>query len=167
MAPLRASISLWRSTIIHTDIHRKHRISTLREAARCHNSTTAFMISNSNYAAKRITGRCRENGTMCSTYCHRSRNCPSSSKLCLQNCDIDSVTDCSLWLTDAHITAASESLLRLMVCKTVLQHNSTVVPTSEFIQFLHVDNCHWVTLSSIGEHGGTGDIFESRPVTCT
>ena len=168
MAPLRANIVAATYSPTQTFAVNTARIVTLREAARHHNPTTAFLLSKCNCTGKCITSRCvcRKTGIECSTHCHGSRTCqnkdtvvpaPSTSKLCRPHGEIDSVADGSMWLTNTHMAAASELLLSSHphiddVQNTVLQQNhSWVLPTTEFIQFLHVSNSHWVTISSIGE----------------
>ena len=45
---------------------------------------------------------------------------------------------------------------------TVLQQNySWKVPTSEFVQFLHVEGNHWITISNIGEKGNCVNLHDS------
>jgi hypothetical protein len=60
------------------------------------------------------------------------------------------------WLNDEHMNAAN-GILRARfptaggLCDTILQqNNSQNVPTSEYVQFLHVADSHWVTISNLG-----------------
>ena len=126
MVPLRANIVAATYSPTQTFAVNTARIVTLHQAARRHNPTTAFLLSKCNCTGKCITSRCvcRKTGTECSTHCHGSRTCQNK---------------------DTVVPAPSTS-------KLCLPHGASwVVPTTEFIQFLHVSNSHWVTISSIGE----------------
>ena len=73
------------------------------------------------------------------------------------------------WLNDVHMTAASKLLLSAHphiadLQDTVLQqNNSWVLPATEFIQFIHVDNCRWITISNVSD--STVNIYDSMMLT--
>ena len=92
----------------------------------------------------------------------------SNCKQCLPQSDIETVQGSSTWLNDVHMTAASKLLLsahsHIGLQDTVLQQNNLwVVPATEIIQFIHVDNCHWITMSSVGD--STVNIYDSMMLT--
>ena len=71
------------------------------------------------------------------------------------------------WLTDNHMLLANCILKREYpevngLQDTVFQQNySWKVPTSEFVQFLHVEGSHWITISNIGEKENCVYLYDS------
>ena len=71
------------------------------------------------------------------------------------------------WLTDVEMKVASD-LLRTKNSKIgglqdpiLGQANQWQHPSGEFIQFLHVNGSHWLTISNIGEPKGVVNIYDS------
>ena len=67
------------------------------------------------------------------------------------------------WLSDQHINAANDLLRRTFpesvgLCDPVLQHHDK---KRDYVQILHVDGNHWVTISDIGQEPDTVLLFDS------
>ena len=168
------------SIIINTD-----RLVSLREAARLANPTSKFLTKKCNCTGSCNTKRCTciKQGIKCSTHCHPSHACQNKEcftssahsvtsckapKLLgwLQDSEIDKLERDGHWITDIHIKAVCELIKSTAphiegMYDPVLQQNLTwPIPTSEFVQIVHVDGNHWITVSNIGASRDV-NIFDS------
>lgn len=72
-----------------------------------------------------------------------------------------------MWLSDAVITASQKLLKESFphtgsLQPTILGQNLTFeVQRTEFVQILHVNGCHWLTISTIGCHDSEVKIYDS------
>ena len=75
-----------------------------------------------------------------------------------------------MWLTDIHVDHAQQLLgsrfpsLSGFQSTTTLEKancNQVVAPSGEWIQIIHVNNNHWLTVSNIGCNLGTVNVYDS------
>ena len=139
---------------------------TLREAAQKFHPKNRFLAKRCSCKGSCKTDKCscRANKVTCSTHCHPNSTCANreESNANVTPCRLLSPKDCLLingkaCLTDQHMRAANELLKTEFVTvsgleDTVLQQNfSFSVPRDTFVQFLHVDDRHRITISNVGE----------------
>ena len=110
---------------------------------------------------------CVVNNITCSTHCH-----PNEKSACQNKSKINSQFDLHLvksnkWLTDREIFAASKLLKETFTQNEGLQDpvlgqkNQWPHPEGEFVQCLHVNGNHWITISNIGNCEGVINIYDS------
>lgn len=107
------------------------------------------------------------NASRLKRYVRRTEESSTSNCILQDEEDIQILQSQSGWLTDKHMNAASKLLLKEHpnngLQDTLLQQNrSHEVPDGEYVQFMHVDGCHWITISNIGKSKMNEiDIFDS------
>ena len=113
---------------------------------------------------------CIRSHISCSNHCHPGRKC-KNSHLIQKKKDVLNAEDIEIletgWLTDKHILKASNVLKKDYpnvdgLQDTLLQQNfSWDIPTSEFVQVLHVNGNHWITISNIGVSDNSVNVYDS------
>ena len=154
------------------------KVLSLREAARMMNPKNKFLKTSCRCTGTCANKRCpcRQNEISCSTHCHPLSTCTNQecnsqeSKetliMLLSEQERRQIDDNS-WLNDKHMAAANILLKKTLPSTsgledTVLQQNmSFVIPIGEFVQFFHVSNNHWITISNRGQPPGTVCIYDS------
>ena len=118
---------------------------TLREASLLSNPSNKSTSNKCNCKSKCKDDKrcsCNKNNLNCTNHCHPGRACSNN---CNENVDGLSIGT-NTWLNDLHMSKASQILKKQHgdiegLQDTVLQQNcSWVIPTGEFIQFLHMKN---------------------------
>ena len=152
-------------------------IISLREAAMKFHPENRYTKTSCKCSGGCKTNRCscRQQGIECSTHCHSSSACANKTSNIsktptshtLKPADLRILKKDSAWLTDNHLNFAN-NLLKAQyphiegLQDTLLQHNlSFTLPTSDFVQFLHVHDNHWITLSNIEDDKNTVSIYDS------
>ena len=151
------------------------RVISLREASLAANPSTKFTSRKCNCtgACKNQRCPCIKNNVPCSTHCHPGttcRNCAapephqssSKSKYPLSAKDYKDL-DNNAWLNDQHINAASEVLKCTFPGAVGL--GDPVLPKHhkkrDYVQILHVNGNHWVTITDIGQEQDTVLLYDS------
>ena len=143
---------------------------SIHEAAKEINAANKFTVNRCKCKGKCDTAICccRRSKIKCSTHCLLERRCtntsvdstvPNSAKQSrwLNQKDIKSLESC--WLNDNHMLAVNRIFKEDYpnvdgLQDTVLQQNySWEQPTSQYVQFLHVNGNHWITISNINVSG--------------
>ena len=149
----------------------KDKVVSVRQAALEINAANKFTANRCKCKGKCSNAQCSciRSGILCSNHYHPGRIChnreASDKQLYLSKKDNEIVQNG--WLTDNHMLLASSILKREYpevdgLQDTVLQQNySWKVPTSEFVQFLHVEGSHWITISNIGENENSVNVYDS------
>lgn len=146
------------------------RVISLRQAAQRFHPENKFVKTHCNCKGGCKTDKCtcKSNKIICSTHCHPASTCanncapvktdklPAKSSLQLLRqdcCEIDKST----WMSDLHLSAASQLLKKAFpsisgLQHTILQQNMSFdIPTGKFVQFLHVNGNHWITISNMNQ----------------
>ena len=135
----------------------KDKLVSIRQAALEINSANRFTVNRCKCKGQCSNAQCSciRSGILCSNHCHPERACKNRKKqLYLSDKNIEIVKNG--WLTDDHMLLVNSILKREYpevdgLQDTVLQQNcSWKFPMSEFVQFLHVEANHWITISNIG-----------------
>ena len=138
---------------------------SLREAALKVNAANRFTVSRCHCKGKCENAQCSciRSKIKCSTHCHPgNKTCHnvseySSSKIKthLDQKDVTILSSPTGWLTDKHMSVANQILQRDHpladgLQDTLLQQNlAWQQPTSQYVQILHVNKSHWITISNI------------------
>ena len=152
------------------------RVVSLREASIAANPATKFTSRKCNCTGgcKNQRCACLKNKVHCSTHCHPGTTClncaaaepcqspPTPSRFPLTPKDINDV-ERREWLNDQHINAANELLKctfpgSVGLCDPVLPKHKK---HRDYVQILHVNGNHWVTISDMGLEPDTVSVYDS------
>ena len=155
---------------IGTVDEKREPILSVREAAKLANPENEFLKSRCNCRSGCKTSHsCRANKIACSTHCHQSSACSNSHAAdhqepdaqyqspLLTADDISILNSNTAWLNNKHILTCSQQLKSQFpevdgLQDTLLQANNTwTIPSSEYVQVIHADNNHWLTISNMGD----------------
>ena len=136
---------------------------SIRQAAQQINAANKFTVNRC-----KCKGKCKNSQCSCvrsninsTNHCHPGTNCENTTKTTsnkeptLAAKDISILKSASGWLTDNHMFVANYILKKDQpyidgLQDTLLQQNlSWNVPTGEFVQVLHIEGNHWITISNI------------------
>ena len=146
-------------------------VLSVREAAKLANPENKFLKSSCNCRTGCKTSRCscRANKIACSTHCHQSSACTNSHAEDHQEAEaqqqpplltadgISVLNSDTAWLNDNHILSCSQLLKSQFphvdgLQDTLLQSTNTwSVPSGEYVQVIHADGRHWLTITNMGE----------------
>ena len=136
---------------------------SIRQAAQQINAANKFTVNRCKCKGKCKNSQCSyvRSNINCTNHCHPGTNCENTTKTTskkeptLAAKDISILKSASGWLTDNHMFVANYILKKDHpyidgLQDTLLQQNlSWNVPTGEFVQVLHIEGNHWITISNI------------------
>ena len=155
---------------------------SVREAALQTNAANKFTVNRCKCKGKCNSGLCScvKSNINCTNHCHPGRICENTCKRLsgkkepkLHHKDITTLKSPLGWLTDNHMFLANYVLKKEYpyakgLQDTLLQQNlSWDVPTGEFVQILHTEGNHWITISNInvsdtpGFSANTVNVYDS------
>ena len=155
---------------------------SVREAALQTNAANKFTVNRCKCKGKCNSGLCScvKSNINCTNHCHPGRICENTCKRLsgkkepkLHSKDITTLKSPLGWLTDNHMFLANYVLKKEYpyaegLQDTLLQQNlSWDVPTGEFVQILHTEGNHWITISNInvsdtpGFSANTVNVYDS------
>ena len=154
----------------------KNKLVSVRQAALEINAANRFTVNRCKCKGKCSTAQCScmRSNISCSNHCHPGKKCEnnnvaqkqkSKQQKTLRDKDIEILENG--WLTDEHMLKANNVFKRDYpsvdgLQDTLLQQNfSWDIPTSEFVQILHVNGNHWITISNIGVPDSSVNVYDS------
>ena len=154
----------------------KSKVVSVRQAALEINAANRFTVNRCKCKGKCNTAQCSciRSHISCSNHCHPGSTCENTNIAHKQTCkqqkilsDKDIETLENGWLTDEHMLKANNVLKKDYpsvdgLQDTLLQQNfSWDIPSSEFVQVLHVNGNHWITISNIGVSDQSVNVYDS------
>ena len=146
----------------------KNKQVSVRQAVLEINFANRFTVNRCKCKGKCSNTQCSSirSSILCSNHCHPGRVWENKDKqLYLNDKNIERAKNG--WLTDDHMLLVNSILKREYpevdgLQDTVLQQNcSWKVPINEFVQLLHVEGNHWISISNIGEKENCVNLYDS------
>ena len=154
----------------------KSKVVSVRQAALEINAANRFTVNRCKCKGKCNTTQCSciRSHISCSNHCHPGSKCENNKTDQKQKCEQQKILSDkdikvleSGWLTDEHMLMANNILKKDYpsgdgLQDTLLQQNfSWDIPSSEFVQVLHVNGNHWITISNIGLSDRSVNVYDS------
>ena len=154
----------------------KNKVVLVGQAALEINAANKFTVNRCKCKGKCKTAQCSciRSHISCSNHCHPGSKCENSNliqKKKPRQQEILNAEDIQVlengWLTDKHMLKANNILKKDYssvngLQDTLLQQNfSWDIPSSEFLQILHVNGNHWITISNIGVSDNSVNVYDS------
>ncbi|PIK39696.1 putative SCAN domain-containing protein 3-like [Apostichopus japonicus] len=106
---------------------------------------------------------CKRQGEDCTSHCHPSHACSNRTKTTTATTTKHQmlIVGPKNWLTDRHMDEASQLMKKIdptlagLSSSVLVSANKTRKPTGKFIQFVHIEGNHWITISNV--HSKTPD----------
>ena len=151
-------------------------VVSVRQATLEINTANKFTVNRCKYKGKCKTAQCSciRSHISCSKHCHPGSKCENSNliqKKKPRQEEILNAEDIQVlkngWLTDKHMLKPNNILKKDYpsvkgLQDTLLQQNfSWDIPTSDFVQVLHVNGNHWITISNIGVSDNSVNVYDS------